>query len=118
MSKKLKLDFRVSLEEKEEIKRLAKVLGYKNVSDYLSSIALSGLNKKDRVAIYSSLLSLRKRNAMVENNINQIAKHLNVYKGINDDQFEKYLSLFSSFNNFRHEQTTTIKFILRKLNDS
>lgn len=73
MNKSERIYFRVTKDEKLEIKRLAKVLGYDNISDYLSTVATSGMSKKQQVAIYSQLNYMRVRNAQVENNINQIA---------------------------------------------
>ena len=111
------IKFRVSLKDKMEIKRLAYTLGYDSVSDYLLSIALSGITHRERIMIFNELHSLRMRNAMVENNINQIAKHLNLNKTFNVEIMKQYIDLFENFANDRKRQTIVIKKLIDKLHE-
>lgn len=117
MRKNKKISFRVSANDKKEIKRLAKVLGYKSVSDYLYSISLSGLSMKESILIFNQIHKMRSRNAMVENNINQIAKHINTFKHISESQFNQYLNLFQELLVIREEQTKNIKALLNSIRD-
>lgn len=107
--------FRVSENDKKEIVRLADVLGYSSVSDYLSTISLSGLTKKERIEIHYEINNLRKRNAKVENNINQIAIHLNVNKSISDSKLDEYLSSLQEFSILRKKQSESITSLIKIL---
>lgn len=115
MSKKERIYFRVSSNEKKEITRLAGALGYDSVSDYLSAISLSGLTKKERIEIHYEINNLRKRNAKVENNINQIATHLNVNKSISDSKLDEYLSSLQEFSILRKKQSESITSLIKIL---
>lgn len=118
MNKKERIFFRVTKDEKLEIKRLAKVLGYDSISDYLSTIATSGMSKKQQVAIYFQLNYMRVRNAQVENNINQIARHLNTHKAMSITHTDEFFKLWNEFINIRQEQNQILQtFITKVLED-
>lgn len=118
MRKNKKITFRVSLKEKAEIKRLSGELGYDSMSEYLLSIALSGLPHFDVMLDLKELNSLRERNISIENNINQMAKHLNIHKEINEAQFNEYLKMFKDFTAFRYDQNEQLNELLKKILDS
>ncbi|WP_298247344.1 hypothetical protein [uncultured Christiangramia sp.] len=117
MKKNKYIKFRVSIEDKAEIKKLSETLGYDSISDYLSSIALSGMTHKDRILAFQEVDSLRKRNAMVENNINQIAKYVNTYKVIDKDRYDEYVKLFRSFITARYEQNLHLEEFYKRISD-
>lgn len=110
--------FRCTKEELEQIKSLSKKLGYDNVSEYMSTVLLSGISKKERIELYNHINDLRKRNAMVENNINQIAKHLNIHKNLEKDKLDEYLKSLNHFSIIRKQQTETINNLINILYDS
>lgn len=109
------IKFRVSTNDKKEIKMLADSLGYDSVSDYLFSISLSGLSKKEKILLFNKITEFRMGNSRVENNINQIAKHLNTYKTLSETQFEDYLKLFRKFSDIREVQNEKLNSILKFL---
>lgn len=115
MYKDTYIKFRVSTNDKKEIKMLADSLGYDSVSDYLFSISLSGLSKKEKILLFNKITEFRMGNSRVENNINQIAKHLNTYKTLSETQFEDYLKLFRKFSDIREVQNEKLNSILKFL---
>lgn len=117
MNKDKRIYLRVSANEKKEIKRLADALGYNSISDYLCSISLSGLTRNDRVLLFREIHYFRMKNIPVENNINQIAKHLNTFKIISDSKLEEYLKLFRELNEIRHEQNILLKSLNKKISE-
>lgn len=109
--------FRVSENDKKEIIRLADVLGYSSVSDYLYSISLSGISIKDYFLIFNQVHDMRMKNVRVENNINQLAKYVNTYKQISESQFDEYIILLKEFTIIRKEQTKSIYLLLDSIRD-
>ncbi|MGO3184482.1 MAG: hypothetical protein ACTIJ9_16765 [Aequorivita sp.] len=109
------IKFRVSSNDKKEIKMIADSLGYDSVSDYLYSISLSGLSGKEKILLFNKITEFRMGNSRVENNINQIAKHLNTYKTLSETQFEDYLKVFREFSDIREIQNVKLKSILKFL---
>lgn len=118
MSKHKRISFRVTANDKKEIMRLSEVLGYRSVSDYLYSISLSGLSMKESILIFNQIHKMRSRNAMVENNINQIAKYVNIHKSLHNDKKNEFLILFQEFILIRENQTKSINLLLNSIRDN
>jgi hypothetical protein len=115
MSKDCRINFRLTIKEKEEIISLADTLGYNSVSDYISTIALSGLAKRADVLPFEEIAELKKSNPLIENKINEFAKHLNTYKSFSNAQVDEYLNAFRAYIEIREQQTILLQSLIKKL---
>ena len=74
---KIRLEMRVSLDEREIIKNKAQHSGYKSMNMFLRKMALNGISIRVSLENLSDISRITYLISTATNNINQVARHVN-----------------------------------------
>lgn len=111
---KKRIEIRIFEHKKNEWNRKAKEQ-YSTLTDYIINKVEDNFSVKDINKIELFLNKIVNKRKKVENNINQIARNINISKSVNERQMMQYLEFLNEYKEVVKEQNKSINKLIKTI---
>lgn len=113
---KSRIHFLLDSDLKKKWQEIAE-LNHMTLTEYIVHKVEGNLGKNERKQILKFIEISTNVDSKVENNINQIAKWVNIHKEISSEKMDEYLDQLNKYQQFMRERNTVFRKIILSLSE-